>query len=46
MLGIFDQKILFDFNGWLLYQMKKADLGPINQHRFAEVSVGRGRQVF
>jgi len=26
--------------------MKKAALGPGNQHRFAEVSVGRGRQVF
>jgi len=45
-LGMFAQRNLFDFNGWLLDQMGKATLGPRNQHRFVEVSVGRGRQVF
>ena len=45
-LGMFSQRRLFDFNGWLLDQMRKEALGPGNQHRFAEVSVGRGRKVF
>jgi len=45
-LGMFAQRILMDFNGWLLDQMGKATLGLGNQLRFAEVSVGRGRQVF
>ncbi len=45
-LGVFAQRILIDFNGWLLDQMRKAALGPGNQLRFAEVSAGRGRKVF
>ena len=45
-LGIFAQRILIDFNGFLLDQMRKAALGLGNQLRFAGGSVGRGRQVF
>lgn len=45
-LGIFSQRNLFDFNGWLMDQMGKVALGPGNHHIFAEVSVGRGRKVF
>ena len=39
-LGMFGQRILFDFNGWLLDQMGKAALGQGNQLRLEEVSVG------
>jgi len=42
-LGMFSQRNLIDFNRWLLDQMGKAALGLGNQHRFAEVFVGRGR---
>ena len=35
-LGMFSQRILFDFNGWLQDQMGKAALGPGNQRRFAK----------
>ena len=45
-LGMLAQKNLIDFNGCLLDRMRKAALGLGNQLRFAEVSVGRGRQVF
>ena len=39
-LGMLAQRNLIDFNGWLLDQMRRAALGPGNEHRFAEVSVG------
>ena len=39
-LGMLAQRNLFDFNGWLLDQMRKTTLGLGNQLRFAEVSVG------
>ena len=45
-LGMFSQRNLIDFNGWLLDQMGKAALGLGNEYRFAKVSVERGRQVF
>jgi len=39
-LGILGQRILFDFDGWLLDQMKKVTLGQGNQLIFAGGSVG------
>ena len=45
-LGMLSHRNLLDFNGWLLHQMGKEALGSGNEHKFAEVSVGRGRQVF
>ena len=38
-LGMFSQRSLIDFNGWLLDQMRKATLVPGNQLKFVEVSV-------
>jgi len=45
-LGILGQRILFDFDGWLLDQMKKVALGSRNQLRFAGCSMGRGGRCF
>ena len=44
-LGMLAQRILIEFNGWLLDRMRKAALGLGNQHRFVEISVGRGRKM-
>ena len=42
-LGILGQRIVFDFDGWLLDQMKKAALGSGNQLTFAGYSMRQGR---
>lgn len=39
-LGMLSQRNLFDFNGLLLDQMRKAALRPGNGLSFAKVSVG------
>jgi len=43
-LGILGQRILFDFNGWLLDQLEKADwIREINSG-IQSCPVGKGRQ--
>jgi len=42
-LGILGQRILIDFDTWLLDQMKKSTLGLGNQLKFVGCSVGQGR---